>query len=172
LAAARTLGADVPYFLFGGPALGLGRGDDIHPQNFAVKEKLLLVPGHGGVSTAAVFKRFGSLRARPRASRIDAFLHEGPRSPGRSGSSPRTLRNDLERAALAESASLRSIARKVRQVARLTGAHAAMSGSGSSFFMLFDNPTAKQVAEVALGRGGVPSVRCSFLSRRAYERRF
>ena len=31
MAIAATLGADVPFFLVGGTALGLGRGDEIYP---------------------------------------------------------------------------------------------------------------------------------------------
>ena len=60
LEAAKSLGADVPYFLVGGPALGLGRGDDIHPLNIRLRGYPLLVQGEGGVSTALVFQRFAN----------------------------------------------------------------------------------------------------------------
>lgn len=128
---AKSLGADVPYFLFGGPALGLGRGDDIHPLDLRLDQKVLLVPGPGGVSTASVFKRFAE-EGGPSgaASRIDSFL--------RRSLSPGTLRNDLERAALDESPALAEVARRVRRAGRSAGAVlSAMSGSGSSFFLLF-----------------------------------
>ena len=172
LEAARTLGADVPYFLVGGPVLGLGRGDDIHPLPVKVREKLLLVPGPGGVSTAAVFKRFSALDSRPRGPGIDAFLASSQTSPRPRGFPLRTLRNDLEPAAMAESPALSAFARRVRRAARLTNAHAAMSGSGSSFFLLFDDADAKRAARRALRDLGVQSGSCSFLSRREYESRF
>ncbi len=175
VAAAKTLGADVPYFLFGGPAIGTGRGDDIRPLDLPVNQKVLLVPGRGGVSTAAVFRRFAaSLGAARGPSRIDGFLRSVEAiGPDRKPRALRTLRNDLERAALAESPSLALIARRVRGVGRSTGAvHAAMSGSGSSFFLLFEAAAAERVAGAALRQLGLPGIHCTLLSRRAYQARF
>jgi 4-diphosphocytidyl-2-C-methyl-D-erythritol kinase len=164
--AARALGADVPYFLIGGPALGLGRGDDIRPLDLRLDQKVLLVPGSGGVSTARVFKRFaedGGPSGAP--SRIDSFL--------RGSSSLRTLRNDLEPAAIEESPSLDEVARKIRRAARSSGAvQAAMSGSGSSFFLLFSDAVSRSAAGRALREAGVRSLRCSLVSRRACTSRF
>lgn len=163
---ARTLGADVPYFLFGGPALGRGRGDEIHPLDLRLDHKVLLVPGPGGVSTAQVFRRFaedGGPSGTP--SRIDSFLRR-PLSPG-------TLRNDLERAAIAESPALAEVARQVRRAGRAAGAVlSAMSGSGSSFFLLFSDAAGRAAANRELRDAGLATVRCSFLSRRACQNRF
>lgn len=164
--AAKSLGADVPYFLFGGPALGLGRGDDIHPLDLRLDQKVLLVPGPGGVSTASVFSRFAE-EGGPSgaASRIDSFL--------RRSLSPGTLRNDLERAALEESPALAEVARRVRRAGRSAGAVlSAMSGSGSSFFLLFGDAAKRAGAIRELREAGIATVRCSFLSRRAYQSRF
>ena len=163
---AKSLGADVPYFLFGGPALALGRGDLIRPIDLRLDLKVLLVPGQGGVSTASVFKRFaedgGPSGAR---SRIDSFL--------RRSLSPGTLRNDLERAAIAECPRLAEVARQVRRSGRSSGAlQAAMSGSGSSFFLLFREEDARAGAARELHDAGLPSLRCSFVSKPSYERRF
>ncbi len=48
---AATLGADVPFFLSGGTALGLGRGDEVYPLADLHRHWIvLLVPGFG-VST-------------------------------------------------------------------------------------------------------------------------
>jgi 4-diphosphocytidyl-2C-methyl-D-erythritol kinase len=47
-----------------------------------------------------------------------------------------------------------------------------MSGSGSSFFLLFDERGAAKIAAAALQALGVPSLPCSFISREAYEKRF
>ena len=163
---AKSLGADVPYFLFGGPALGLGRGDDIHPIDLRLDQKVLLVPGPGGVSTASVFRRFaedGGPSGAP--SRIDSFL--------RRSLSPRTLRNDLERAAIEESPALAEVARRIRRVGRSAGAvQTAMSGSGSSFFLLFKDAGSRAAASWELRDAGIHSLRCSFVSRRSYDHRF
>lgn len=173
--AAKTLGADVPYFLSGGPALGTGRGDDIRLLDLRLNQKVLLVPGRAGVSTASVFRRFAaSGGASGASSPIDAFLRSAQASiTGREPAALRTLRNDLERAAVAESPPLLAIARKVRRVGRSTGAvHTAMSGSGSSFFLLFDAAGPRQAAAEALRQLGVPIVGCTLLSRRSYLGRF
>lgn len=168
---AKTLGADVPYFLFGGPALGTGRGDDIHPLDVRLSEKVLLVQGEGGVSTASVFRRFAE-RGGPKggASRIDAWLRSAERG---AAPSPRSLVNDLEAAAVDVSAELARTARLVRGVGRRNGAvHVAMSGSGSSFFLLFETTEAAAQASAELRISHVKALRCAFLSKDSFRRRF
>lgn len=173
--AARSLGADVPYFLVGGPALGLGRGDDIHPLKARLTGRLLLVPGSGGVATARVFQAYALLARKTRAaSPIDRLIRSLEASRGNlRGGALQSLRNDLDRAAVAESPALATVARRVRRVARAEGAvQAAMSGSGSSFFLIFDGEEARKAAGARLKDLGLSSVACSFLSRRAYANRF
>jgi 4-diphosphocytidyl-2-C-methyl-D-erythritol kinase len=175
LGVAKTLGADVPYFLHGGPALGLGRGDEVFPLNIRLAGAVLLVPGPAAVSTAAVFRRFeaaGSISPAPSA--IEGLLRRIEKE-GFDGKAAawRRLRNDLERSAVAESPPLAALRRRVRVVAHSAGASlAAMSGSGSSFFLLFDERGAAKIAAAALQALGVPSLPCSFISREAYEKRF
>ena len=49
---AAGLGADVPFFLFGGRALAVNRGDEIYPLPNAPKQTILVVSPHDiGVST-------------------------------------------------------------------------------------------------------------------------
>ena len=52
---AAGLGADVPYFLWGGTALGLGRGDRIEPLPELAERPIWLVTPPLRVSTAEVF---------------------------------------------------------------------------------------------------------------------
>jgi 4-diphosphocytidyl-2-C-methyl-D-erythritol kinase len=176
LQSARSLGADVPYFLTGGPALGLGRGDVIHPLDLPLAGKILLVPGSAGVSTAAVFGRYGVLGGArtARKSRIDAFLNTGQvRSAKSARTSLGSLRNDLEPAALEVSTSLTGVARTVKRVGRSTRALlTAMSGSGSTYFMVFDESASRSAAATALAEAGLKSRACSFVSRRSYLSRF
>ena len=166
--AAKALGADVPYFLVGGPALGLGRGDLIRPLGLKLEHRVLLVPGKGGVSTAAVFKRFaeGALRnQRQRRSPVDTFVL------GLAEVS--SLRNDLEPAAIDVSPDLGRIAHEVRRASRATSAtKAAMSGSGSSFFLLFKEEAQRVAAAGLLERSGIETLPCAFVSRRAFRERF
>ena len=62
------LGADVPYFLVGGTALGLGRGDDIYPlADMPPVHVVILRPGFG-VATSDAYQWFDEeLRRRERA---------------------------------------------------------------------------------------------------------
>ena len=54
---AASLGADVPIFLFGGRALGVGRGDEIYPLPDIAKLSLLIVaPRDIGVPTPSAFR--------------------------------------------------------------------------------------------------------------------
>jgi len=58
------LGADVPYFLHGGTALGLGRGDDIYPlTDMPPVHVVILRPGFG-VATADAYTWFDEDRRR------------------------------------------------------------------------------------------------------------
>lgn len=164
--AAKTLGADVPYFLVGGPALGLGRGDLIRPLPLRLADRVLLIQGKGGVSTAAVFKRFAERAGRsPRRSPIDQFVQ----GLGEVSS----LRNDLEPAAIDVSPDLGQLAHEVRRVGRATGATtAAMSGSGSSFFLLFKEAAQRAAAAGLLEKSRIGTLPCAFVSRRAFRERF
>jgi 4-diphosphocytidyl-2-C-methyl-D-erythritol kinase len=56
--AARQLGADVPFFLTGGSAVGFGVGDRLTPAPLRWTKDLLLVNPNFPVSTALVFKEF------------------------------------------------------------------------------------------------------------------
>ena len=83
------------------------------------------------------------------------------------------LRNDLEAAALQLSSELMDLARVVRRIGRSNQTrHVAMSGSGTSFFMLFEDAAHEGRAEKELRDAGIEGKRCRFLSRRAYESRF
>src|SRR3954470_24057904 len=69
---AAALGADVPFFLSGGTALGLGRGDEVYPLADLPRHwVVLLIPGFG-VSTADPYGCYDSER--------DAG-HAAPREP-------------------------------------------------------------------------------------------
>jgi 4-diphosphocytidyl-2-C-methyl-D-erythritol kinase len=77
LALARELGADVPYFLVGGTALGVGRGDEILPlPELPARDLLLLLPPVH-VPTAQAFAELGELTAGPLDARIGALVQRG-----------------------------------------------------------------------------------------------
>lgn len=132
LAVAARLGADVPFFLTGGTALGIGRGDrlfllpDLPPAWVAIA-----CPAFG-VSTKDAYawldedRAMGRDRASARDASIpDAFARMWP---------PGELGNDLEPPVRRRHP---AIGRLVRALMRKGAAYAAMSGSGSAVFGLF-----------------------------------
>jgi len=74
---AGELGADVPYFLWGGTALGRGRGDRIQPLPDLEERPIWLVTPPIGISTAEVF---GALRLEDSAAKSLHFADSGTRS--------------------------------------------------------------------------------------------
>jgi 4-diphosphocytidyl-2-C-methyl-D-erythritol kinase len=149
---ARRLGADVPFFLLGGTALGLSRGDEVYPLRQQVRAHVVVVDPGIHVSTARVFARVDAgLTPRLNSNSIFYFVSrelEGPGSfPG--------LANDLEEAALEEAPALREQAGRIRAVLLREGARlAALSGSGASYFGLFEGARpAERARRVLAGEG-------------------
>jgi 4-diphosphocytidyl-2-C-methyl-D-erythritol kinase len=134
---AARLGADVPYFLVGGTALGLARGDEVYPLREQVEGHVVVVDAGIHVSTKAVFDRVDAgLTPRENSNSIFHFVSRGLEGEG----AYRLLSNDLEPAALDVAPDLREKAGRVRGVLSHFGARlAALSGSGASYFGLFDS---------------------------------
>jgi len=141
--AAGDLGADVPYFLEGGTVLGLERGDLLFPLiDLAPAWVVIVVPAFG-VSTKEAFGWWTARSGRSRGADL--------------------LVNDLQ-AAVAEHHP--EIARLVRALRREGASHAAMSGSGSAVFGLFDRRRDAARAAAALApRGPRSKVSAAIVSR-------
>jgi 4-diphosphocytidyl-2-C-methyl-D-erythritol kinase len=129
---AASLGADVPYFLEGGTALGLGTGNVLFPLlDYRASWVTLVVPRFG-VRTADAYRWWDR-------------EHRGP-AGGRTPSAG----NDLQPAVVARHP---EIGRLVRALERAGAFHAAMSGSGAAVFGLFATRRAALAAAVALSHG-------------------
>ena len=149
---ARRLGADVPYFLLGGTALGLSRGDEVYPLRRQLRAHVVVVDPGIHVSTARVFARVDA-RLTPRLNSNSIFYFVSRELEG-SGAF-RFLVNDLEEAALEEAPFLREQAGRIRAVLLREGAClAALSGSGASYFGLFESARRAARAREALLAGG------------------
>lgn len=145
---ARRLGADVPYFLVGGTALGLSRGDEVYPLARQVRAHVVVVDPGIPVSTAAVFRRLDA-RLTPRESSHTIFRFVTGDSGGEAAFSH--LSNELEQAALEEAPELAERGARIRSILGAEGAVlSSLSGSGSSFFGLFDVPRGARRAGTAL----------------------
>ena len=155
---AAGLGADVPFALVGGTALGTGRGDVLEPVAARGELHWVLVMAAEGLSTPAVFAALDLARARGDAPARDlepavpaalaAALHDG--DPVAVGAA---LLNDLQAPALA----LRPGLAGVLDAARAAGAlGTVLCGSGPTVAVLArDSDHAAGLAEAL--RGGGPS---------------
>jgi 4-diphosphocytidyl-2-C-methyl-D-erythritol kinase len=145
---ASRLGADVPYFLTGGTALGTARGDEIYPLHLQIRAHLVLVDPDRPLKTAAVFGRLDA-RLTPRENSYTIFRFVSRHLEGMSAFG--ILRNDLESAALEEAPDLSEKVGTIRRVLLKHGAAlASLSGSGSTYFGLFDDPGRARRARLAL----------------------
>src|SRR5262245_19524752 len=173
----RELGADVPYFFEGGTVLGLERGDLLFPLIDAPPSWVVLVRPDFGVSTKDAFSWWDEARcavagppvpasARTELERATARLAEAPEVRKRQDR-PREFVNDLEPVVARRHPAI------ARIVARLRGAgasHAAMTGSGSTVFGLFDSErSAAGAARVLTSRSRVVHVTRT-LDRARYHR--
>ncbi len=165
---ARKLGADVPYFLLGGTALGLARGDEVYPLRRQIQGRVVLVDAGFPVSTAAVFRRLdASLTPRENSNSIFYFVSsdlEGKHAL-------RLLTNDLEQAALEEAPALKERAERIRGVLIQAGAGlAALTGSGSTYFGLFDEAAPALRARKILVAAGFRALLARTVSLDQYRR--
>jgi 4-diphosphocytidyl-2-C-methyl-D-erythritol kinase len=130
---AQELGADVPYFLYGGTAWATGRGDVIQPLEDLVEQEVWLVVPPVEVPTADVFDRLGELTVQPAPSSIIRLVQGGAGG----GADRLGGWNDLEPIALANY----PILRDVRAVLSALGAAPVqLSGSGATLFAFFRSP--------------------------------
>jgi len=138
------LGADVPFFLGGGTALGSGKGDDVSPLVEPPPTPVVVVKPPFGVSTPDAYGWFDQDRP-PRTGRAAALTLPGWPAWAHD------LRNDLEAPVASRFPQIR---RTVRDLTALGAVYAAMTGSGSAVFGLFGDPAVATAAQAALaGRG-------------------
>ncbi|HEX5069895.1 MAG TPA: 4-(cytidine 5'-diphospho)-2-C-methyl-D-erythritol kinase [Vicinamibacterales bacterium] len=142
---AATLGSDVPFFLTGGTAVGLGRGDRILPLRPIRRLGVVVIKPAFGVSTADAYRWLDEDRGR---GIVDC--DESPSGFNVGWPSPLILVNDLE-APVARRHS--GIVQAVRAALEAGALAAAMTGSGSAVFGLFA-PASAPAAARRLRRSG------------------
>lgn len=132
------LGADVPFAVLGGTAIGTGRGDELAPALVRGRFDWVLVTSETGLSTPEVYGELDRLRALPDiapahgAPRVDPAVLQALRAADPAGLAA-SVRNDLHAAAL----SLRPDLADVRQAGLDAGALAGIvSGSGPTVAFL------------------------------------
>jgi 4-diphosphocytidyl-2-C-methyl-D-erythritol kinase len=161
---AASLGADVPFFLAGGTALGLGRGDEVYPLADLPRHwVVLLIPGFG-VSTVDAYGWYDAEREAGRA----AVAREAQYVPGPWPSRAAQMINDLEGPISRHHPEIDQMKAALR---RHGAAAAAMSGSGSTVFGLFQRRRDALTAVERLGPSGWRVVLTRSLDRGEYARR-
>ena len=154
---AAALGSDVPFFLLGGTALGLGRGEVVQPLPDAPPHPIVLVRPDAGVSTA---EAYGWLDADPGGAAIAAASSAVPW--------PGAIVNDLEPPVVRR----RPAIGEARQALIAAGALAAgMTGSGSAVFGIFETRERARAAQGHLARPGWAVILTRTLGRAEYSRR-
>jgi 4-diphosphocytidyl-2-C-methyl-D-erythritol kinase len=130
---AASLGADVPFFLFGGRALAVSRGDEIYPLPSVPKKTILVVsPRDIGVSTTDAYEWISAeLTKTAKPPRIWGFC---ALCWSRQGGS---LSNDFEGPVFRRHPRLGEIR---DALLKRGAADAALAGSGSAVFGVFRNP--------------------------------
>lgn len=137
---AAALGADVPFSLLGGAALGTGTGHELTPVAQASQLHWVLVPNPFGLSTPLVFAELDRLRAERGTDPANAKPAKNPASLLRALKSGATaaeiapmLHNDLQEAAISlrpELAGILDLGLKCDALA------AIISGSGPTIALL------------------------------------
>lgn len=138
-ALAAGIGADVPFFLHGRPALATGIGDLLQEVSGVPEYPLVLINPPLKVSTAWVYRSLQLTRGTAHI-KLRAFLDR----PWELSS---VMRNDLERVTLLEYPILATMK---EWLAEHGAAGALMSGSGPTLFGVFTDPDhAAQTGELA-----------------------
>jgi 4-diphosphocytidyl-2-C-methyl-D-erythritol kinase len=127
---AAGLGSDVPFFLLGGTALGLGRGTELYPLPDHPPRPALIVCPEIHSSTAEAYAALGRKQSpAPPPEILNNFQQLV-------WTGSRALENDFEQVVFRLHPQLKSIQRKLLQSG---AAEARMSGSGSSIFGIFED---------------------------------
>jgi 4-diphosphocytidyl-2-C-methyl-D-erythritol kinase len=170
---AASLGADVPFFLLGGRALGVNKGDEIYPLQDVGKLALLVVsPREIHVPTPDAYKW---LKAQPMTLKPG-----GPRDALTKRTANRKLwefcalcwsaqgiglSNDFEGPVFQRHPKLGKIK---RELLRKGAAEASLAGSGSAVFGVFPSPV--QARRAAVGFPDDQTFVCETISRERYVR--
>jgi 4-diphosphocytidyl-2-C-methyl-D-erythritol kinase len=154
---AAQLGSDVPFFLHGGTALGLGRGEELYPlPDLPAAQGLLVVPNVHS-STAEAYRDLSpTLTSIRLQNKLDSFQREVWRA-GVDG-------NDFEEVVFARHPELNRIKQRL---CRLGAKPAAMTGSGSAIFGIFEDSEKLNRARKSFPDTTVFPI--SFLSRAKYR---
>ena len=168
---AAELGSDVAFFLLGGRALGLGRGDEVYPLPDGPARWLVVAAPSFSVSTAEAYRLLSrdltTAAAHDKIYRFGSAIWASERGPAEDFAAG--MENDFESVVFGLHPELQIL--KAR-LGRLGARPALLCGSGSAVLGLCaDRRQALRVRDSANGKG----VRClaaRTIGRRRYEARW
>lgn len=171
---AERLGSDVPFFLLGGTAVGLGRGTELYPLTDQPGRHVLIVSTGVHVSTA---EAYGKLGHRTGPSAVTGTLTSPLDFPilrefqtvawtlDRSDLRQIPFANDFEKPVFDTHGEIPTAARKLR---RAGAKPVLMTGSGSAVFGIFESAGQANAAAQSFPHGtAFPS---RFVDRQQYRR--
>jgi 4-diphosphocytidyl-2-C-methyl-D-erythritol kinase len=165
------LGSDIPFFLTGGTALGLGRGTELYPLPDIAPDPLMILCPPVHCSTADAYSSLGSgLTEASSSSRIKSF-RSFVRMLGEVRSAAETgllSGNDFQPAIIEQHPELKALPTRLK---RLGAQHALMTGSGSAFFAVFGSREARDQALQSWRRDrrNVPAAAAEIVTQRRYQ---
>jgi 4-diphosphocytidyl-2-C-methyl-D-erythritol kinase len=176
LQVAALLGSDIPYFLVGGTALGIGRGEEVYPLPDQPQKWLLLLAPDLRISTPEAYRDLSRVRppltAASRRNIINGFCSGVSVSEDREGESLAgtpfaCFENDFEAVVFRQHPALKNWKGKLL---RSGASRATLSGSGSALFGVFSDRRRALEARAAFDAfpGKVSVVRT--LPRRLYQK--
>lgn len=150
---ASNLGADVPFFLHGGTAIGTGRGTEITAVPDFAEENILIVTPDIAVSTREAFAGIEqtptSADGQPNLTRdsTESILNNCRFAAESLDLTKAALKNDFEATVFAAYPEILCVKQSLLDL----GARRAMlSGSGASVFGIFDKEETRQATQKAL----------------------
>jgi len=139
---AARLGSDVPFFLVGGRAVGVGRGEEIYPLADMPRAWLLVLAPSLRVSTVQAYQALARSRPKPLTEASTRFIINtfcagvGAPGPFRASDVAERWSNDFEKVIFRRFPDLKKLKNRL---ARTGAAATMMSGSGSALFGFFDS---------------------------------
>ena len=160
---ATGIGMDVAFFLCGGTALGIGRGDEVYPLECQMDVPIVLILPEFAIATTSAYRDL-ILTKRESGLKLRSFALS--RLGGRE--ELLGLVNDLESATKEYAPAIHGYKESLLE---LGAAGSMMSGSGSAVYGIFyDEALARSAARTLTARG-LRAIQTRTLTRRTYRER-
>jgi 4-diphosphocytidyl-2-C-methyl-D-erythritol kinase len=151
---AAELGSDVPFFLTGGAAVGIGRGTEVFQLPDWKSEPILIISPGLHVATGPAYEALGLPMSRgltdgdssSKINEFQAFVRVLANAHSAGAASPFSA-NDFEAIVFRQFPQFQTIALKLSKIG---AAGVRMTGSGSSIFAIFGSRAERDRAEAVL----------------------